>query len=344
MTVEGQPGWGHAVHEIDPQAAQIGGHKPTTSRSSLDSHDTGATADTSSRRTSTRVRTVRQPYEPDDFLEPQSDTPRSRSTSPSKRRAGSYGRQMSQVVPTGGLKSGIDGLALLLMACEILDKNHETGANMASDRAGVTTMLGGFSRGVSVPIPVNVMQLQSPFADHQLNSCVPSVSAASRSPTKKVASPRKSRSASPRKRGEKPMGPCMNPHCMNPNESPQWRRGPPEAPVLCNACGTRWIRNKSLVPLVPQRGIRYGKDGNPNRSPTRSPRREMSRSTSPQKGRSDSDTTNTDNSGELLCGETSIGTERLSFASDKSSKSVTGARVINLVASINGLLSGPTDP
>lgn len=23
-------------------------------------------------------------------------------------------------------------------------------------------------------------------------------------------------------------------------ESPQWRRGPPQKPVLCNACGTRY--------------------------------------------------------------------------------------------------------
>ena len=51
----------------------------------------------------------------------------------------------------------------------------------------------------------------------------------------------------------------MNPNCVNPHESPQWRKGPPECPVLCNACGTRWIRNRSLVPLVPKRGIRYNK-------------------------------------------------------------------------------------
>lgn len=45
-------------------------------------------------------------------------------------------------------------------------------------------------------------------------------------------------------------GPCTNPSCPNPSESPQWRKGPPEYPILCNACGTRWLRNKTLVPIV----------------------------------------------------------------------------------------------
>ena len=45
-------------------------------------------------------------------------------------------------------------------------------------------------------------------------------------------------------------GPCMNPECEHPFESPQWRKGPPQHPVLCNACGTRWLRNGTLKPLV----------------------------------------------------------------------------------------------
>jgi hypothetical protein len=48
---------------------------------------------------------------------------------------------------------------------------------------------------------------------------------------------------------------------------------------------------------------------------------------------------NVDHSEETLIAEPSISTERLSFASDKSSKSVTGARVINLVANVSGLLA-----
>eukprot|EP00192_Tetraselmis_astigmatica_P019016 CAMPEP_0117672156 /NCGR_PEP_ID=MMETSP0804-20121206/13744_1 /TAXON_ID=1074897 /ORGANISM="Tetraselmis astigmatica, Strain CCMP880" /LENGTH=255 /DNA_ID=CAMNT_0005480719 /DNA_START=146 /DNA_END=913 /DNA_ORIENTATION=- len=41
----------------------------------------------------------------------------------------------------------------------------------------------------------------------------------------------------------KPGGPCD--HC-GAVESPQWRRGPVEKPVLCNACGTRYRRTNHL--------------------------------------------------------------------------------------------------
>eukprot|EP00887_Chlorella_sp_A99_P008209 scaffold12.g8209.t1 len=34
-------------------------------------------------------------------------------------------------------------------------------------------------------------------------------------------------------------------HCRV-TESPQWRRGPPEKPILCNACGTRYRRTNQL--------------------------------------------------------------------------------------------------
>lgn len=54
-------------------------------------------------------------------------------------------------------------------------------------------------------------------------------------------------------------GPCMNPDCEHPHDSPQWRKGPGQYPVLCNACGTRWLRNGTLRPLVPRRGLRYKK-------------------------------------------------------------------------------------
>jgi hypothetical protein len=43
-------------------------------------------------------------------------------------------------------------------------------------------------------------------------------------------------------------GPCSN--CASAT-SPQWRKGPPGKPVLCNACGIRYHRTKSLhVPPV----------------------------------------------------------------------------------------------
>ncbi len=51
--------------------------------------------------------------------------------------------------------------------------------------------------------------------------------------------------------------PCSAAECEHPLESPQWRKGPPQYPILCNACGTRWLRNGTLKPLVPRRGLRY---------------------------------------------------------------------------------------
>ena len=43
--------------------------------------------------------------------------------------------------------------------------------------------------------------------------------------------------------GERRLGPCD--HC-GVTESPQWRKGPPKKPMLCNACGTRYMRTRSL--------------------------------------------------------------------------------------------------
>lgn len=49
--------------------------------------------------------------------------------------------------------------------------------------------------------------------------------------------------ASKRKNRSELHGPCG--HC-GAAESPQWRKGPKCKPVLCNACGTRFLRTKSL--------------------------------------------------------------------------------------------------
>ncbi|KAL9246882.1 hypothetical protein vseg_020363 [Gypsophila vaccaria] len=43
-------------------------------------------------------------------------------------------------------------------------------------------------------------------------------------------------------------GPCY--HCGVAN-TPLWRNGPPEKPVLCNACGSRWRTKGSLVNYTP---------------------------------------------------------------------------------------------
>ncbi|KAK9816849.1 hypothetical protein WJX72_006070 [[Myrmecia] bisecta] len=48
----------------------------------------------------------------------------------------------------------------------------------------------------------------------------------------------------PKRRGRTELhGPCC--HC-SVTESPQWRKGPKCKPVLCNACGTRFLRTRAL--------------------------------------------------------------------------------------------------
>ncbi|KAK9795204.1 hypothetical protein WJX73_008659 [Symbiochloris irregularis] len=61
----------------------------------------------------------------------------------------------------------------------------------------------------------------------------------------------------PRRRGRSELhGPCC--HCLVA-ESPQWRKGPKCKPILCNACGTRFLRTRSL-------GKSTGKNGSSKRA------------------------------------------------------------------------------
>ena len=46
--------------------------------------------------------------------------------------------------------------------------------------------------------------------------------------------------------------PCDN---CGAAESPQWRKGPPHAPRLCNACGARYLRTRSLEPAGGAGGV-----------------------------------------------------------------------------------------
>ncbi|XP_047306535.1 GATA transcription factor 27-like [Impatiens glandulifera] len=47
-------------------------------------------------------------------------------------------------------------------------------------------------------------------------------------------------------------GPCF--HC-GIEQTPLWRNGPPEKPVLCNACGSRWRLWKTLTDYIPQHAM-----------------------------------------------------------------------------------------
>ncbi|CAN4107671.1 unnamed protein product [Withania somnifera] len=48
-------------------------------------------------------------------------------------------------------------------------------------------------------------------------------------------------------------GPCF--HC-GIKQSPLWRYGPPEKPVLCNACGSRWRIRRTLDGYIPKHADR----------------------------------------------------------------------------------------
>ncbi|CAH8318410.1 unnamed protein product [Eruca vesicaria subsp. sativa] len=52
-------------------------------------------------------------------------------------------------------------------------------------------------------------------------------------------------------------GPCC--HC-GVTSTPLWRNGPPEKPVLCNACGSRWRTKGSLVNYTPLHARAEGDD------------------------------------------------------------------------------------
>ncbi len=48
-----------------------------------------------------------------------------------------------------------------------------------------------------------------------------------------------------------------------PPATPLWRNGPPEKPVLCNACGSRWRTKGTLLNYMPMHSGGFGGVGNP---------------------------------------------------------------------------------
>ncbi|CAI9294303.1 unnamed protein product [Lactuca saligna] len=52
-------------------------------------------------------------------------------------------------------------------------------------------------------------------------------------------------------------GPCY--HC-GIEQTPLWRNGPPEKPVLCNACGSRWRTRGTLNDYIPKHAMRNVQD------------------------------------------------------------------------------------
>ncbi|KXZ42539.1 hypothetical protein GPECTOR_137g646 [Gonium pectorale] len=113
-------------------------------------------------------------------------------------------------------------------------------------RLVVETAVGPMS---NVQLPADWWQLQQQLAGGQdwepesvpVSPAAPVDAGASTMPAAMPAAPVPAARAFHHKTG----GPCD--HC-GATESPQWRRGPPAKPMLCNACGTRYRRTNQLNP------------------------------------------------------------------------------------------------
>eukprot|EP00775_Hariotina_reticulata_P000468 gene468-735_t len=83
-------------------------------------------------------------------------------------------------------------------------------------------------------------------------------------PTLPVAAPATAQTAAGRGKKAKQdvAGPCC--HC-GATSSPQWRKGPKGKPVLCNACGIRFLRNRTLTKVVPKKRKNAGVGGTAKR-------------------------------------------------------------------------------
>lgn len=151
-------------------------------------------------------------------------------------------QDLSTVVRDDFSTSSQDGLEYLLQACELLEIKEKQYRAASPSKSGKRTR------------PSMKLQAVSDMAIASSNS--DSMVKAREVAAQRIRCPRKSKigSLSPiRKISERPVafsGPCTNPDCEHPYNSPQWRKGPPDCPVLCNACGTRWLRNGTLKALV----------------------------------------------------------------------------------------------
>lgn len=149
-------------------------------------------------------------------------------------------QQESSNIPAEYIPASQDGLECLLQACELLEIKEKQ---------------------YKAPSPSKINKRTRPLTKAVGEVAVASSDCETRAASKdgivpKTRYPRKGKaiSSSPVRRGPERgvaiSGPCTNPDCEHPFNSPQWRKGPPEHPVLCNACGTRWLRNGTLKALV----------------------------------------------------------------------------------------------
>eukprot|EP00775_Hariotina_reticulata_P003789 gene3789-4047_t len=99
------------------------------------------------------------------------------------------------------------------------------------------------------------------ISSHIIEGCSPSLQATScQSPASLGApslaapavtsNPTNSASSNRKKTRQDLTGPCC--HC-GAVQSPQWRKGPKGKPILCNACGIRFLRTRSLGKSMPKK-------------------------------------------------------------------------------------------
>ena len=207
--------------------------------------------------------------------------PRShRSSSPTKRSAtavlesyqeivgrGSEAEPDTSAQPQGSQGSEPCGLDFLLQACDILEPRAEAinpGTNAGGGlwgNQGVEQGQQATSRGRRSLRPGGEGEFDgTPFHSSEEDDDYKPAKRPNGRPARRAASARAAAVVAATSGGSAPSnlrwerglvtGPCTNPDCEHPHDSPQWRKGPPQSPILCNACGTRWLRNGTLKPLV----------------------------------------------------------------------------------------------
>ncbi|XP_027103264.1 GATA transcription factor 26-like [Coffea arabica] len=61
----------------------------------------------------------------------------------------------------------------------------------------------------------------------------------------------------------------MSENAINDIETPLWRSGPPEKPVLCNACGSRWRTRGTLEDYIPKHAIKDPENDHSGKLPSK---------------------------------------------------------------------------
>ncbi|KAG2430936.1 hypothetical protein HXX76_009905 [Chlamydomonas incerta] len=188
--------------------------------------------------------------------------PAAPSCSPSTS-SGACGAQADE--PAAGLFCRVSSLAPSPAASSHEQHpHHQDGSCCSSAEAAEAPAVPVIAEGVAMPteqldqvavlpqLPQQQPQLDASCVGLQLQAQLPALPEEQQqhSPAEEAAQPEQLQmlqaAPAPRAFHHKTGGPCD--HC-GATESPQWRRGPPAKPMLCNACGTRYRRTNQLGPV-----------------------------------------------------------------------------------------------